>query len=439
MRVRLMLGWLLVLSLLAAIGYAQEPAARSLSLTDALVIARRNNPDFLQTLNDRWTASRQLTSATANLLTPSVDVSGTAYASQAGERSFFGQSISIPGVRQTSYSLGLNYRLAGSIFANRGLSRAQLHATDEDIAGAQTLLETSVRQQYLNVLQAQAQEALARRALERAQENLSLSQARLSVGQGTLIDVRRAEVEKGQAEVGVLRAQQTVENQSLVLFQRLGVPAPEPVRVQLTDSFPVVEPRFTIDTLMALALAENPGLRALRAREGAARWGVRSANSQYLPSMSVSAGVGRTSTRIDTTGATWQGQKNPWSLSLAVSLPLYDGFQRNVERSRARAQQDDVRQAIRARELQVRAEVTAALRSLTLAYRTIAVQDRNKAASSEALELATQRYRVGSGTYIELLDARVAAERAEAEYVTAIYDYHKSIAALENAVGRPLR
>jgi len=99
MRVRLMLGWLLVLSLLAAIGYAQEPAARSLSLTDALVIARRNNPDFLQTLNDRWTASRQLTSATANLLTPSVDVSGTAYASQAGERSFFGQSISIPGVR----------------------------------------------------------------------------------------------------------------------------------------------------------------------------------------------------------------------------------------------------------------------------------------------------------------------------------------------------
>ena len=211
------------------------------------------------------------------------------------------------------------------------------------------------------------------------------------------------------------------------------------MRVQLTDSFPVVEPRFTIDTLMALALAENPGLRALRAREGAARWGVRSANSQYLPSMSVSAGVGRTSTRVDTTGATWQGQKNPWSLSLAVSLPLYDGFQRSVERSRAKAQEDDVRQAIRARELQVRAEVTAALHSLTLAYRTIAVQDRNKAASSEALELATQRYRVGSGTYIELLDARVAAERAEAEYVTAVYDYHKSIAALENAVGRPLR
>ncbi len=438
MRVRLMLGWLLVLSLLAAIGYAQEAPARHLALSEALEIARRSNPDYVSSLNDRWTASRQLTSATMSLLTPTFTVSGANYISQAGERSLFGQPIRVPGLTNQSYSLDLNYRLAGSTFANRGLARANVTATDEDIAAARTLLETLVRREYLNALQAQAQRTLARRSVERAQENLSLAQARLSVGQGTLIDVRRAEVEKGQADVGLLRADLAVENQVLVLFQRLGVPAPTPPAAQLTDSFPVVEPRWTLDELIRQALAENPGLRGLRARESSARWGVRSANSQFLPSFNLGASYGKSRTRLDT-GSTWLGQTNPWSLTVAVSLPIYDGFQRSVERARAKAQEDDVRQAIRARELQVRAEVTAALHSLTLAYRTIAVQDRNKAASSEALELATQRYRVGSGTYIELLDARVAAERAEAEYVTAVYDYHKSIAALENAVGRPLR
>ena len=58
---------------------------------------------------------------------------------------------------------------------------------------------------------------------------------------------------------------------------------------------------------------------------------------------------------------------------------------------------------------------------------------------SELQLLATERYRVGSGTFFELLDAQVAQLRAEIDYVNAVYDYHKAVAALEAAVGRPLR
>ncbi|MDO8667187.1 MAG: TolC family protein, partial [Gemmatimonadales bacterium] len=142
---------------------------------------------------------------------------------------------------------------------------------------------------------------------------------------------------------------------------------------------------------------------------------------------------------IDTVGAIRGSGVNPWNLAIQVSLPLYDGLQRNVLTAQARAQEDDARQAIRGRELQVRAEVSAAYRAIVAGYQTIALQQSNKSASAEALELATQRYRVGSGSYIELLDARLATERADADYVTAVYDYHKAVAALENAVGRPLR
>ena len=35
--------------------------------------------------------------------------------------------------------------------------------------------------------------------------------------------------------------------------------------------------------------------------------------------------------------------------------------------------------------------------------------------------------------------ARAAYERAETDRINAIYDYHRAYAALENAVGRPLR
>ena len=452
MKVRLIVGWLLVLSLVAAIGYAQEPAARRLSLAEALEIARGNNPDYRSTLNDREAAARQLTSSTLSLFTPTADINGSTYTSQAGERSFSGITFTAPGVTRSSWSLGVGYRLSGATIADRGLSRASLHATDADISGARTLLETSVRQQYLNVLQAQAQVALAQHVLERSVETLNLAQARNSVGQATLIEVRRAEVEKGRAEVGVLRARQTVENSVLMLFGRLGVPAPSPVRVVLTDSFPVQQPTLVAENLVTMALSENPLLLALRARERAAGWRVRSAYSQYLPSLMVQAGYGKyrqsSSMQVNDsvtgqpTGQTVRQTTTgvePWSLSLGVSLPLFDGFQRGVATAQARAGQEDLRLAIRSRELAVRADVTAAHSALLTAFETIGLQQRNKGASAEALTLATERYRVGSGTFIELLDARVAAEQADADYVTAVFEYHKAFAALENAVGRPLR
>ena len=441
MRVRLILGWFVVLTMVVAIGYAQEPPVRRLSLSEALDIARRNNPDYLSTLNNRSPAASRAFYSTVNLFTPYTSVSAGESWAQRGKYNLQGFEFPTPKSQGSSWSLSFSYLLSGSTIAQRGFAAAQLHAADQDIASSLTLLETSVRQEYLNLLEARAQADLAAHVVTRAQELLALAQARFSVGQGTMIDVRRAQVDKGTADVGLLQAQQNVEIEVLRLFQRLGVPAPEPVRIEPTDTFPVTAPAWNQDTLVALALAENPILRALRARAGAARWSTRGAYSTYLPSLSLSASYGKyTQTTTDTLNrSTTTNGTSPWNLRIGLSLPLFDAFSRNVQVSQARADEEDLQLAIRARELQVRGDVSAAFTSLVAAYRTIGVQTSNRAAADEALSLATQRYRVGSGSIIELLDARVTAETASANYINAVYNYHKAIAALEQAVGRTLR
>ena len=40
---------------------------------------------------------------------------------------------------------------------------------------------------------------------------------------------------------------------------------------------------------------------------------------------------------------------------------------------------------------------------------------------------------------VDVTDARAAFERAESDRINAVFDYHKAFAALESAVGRPLR
>jgi outer membrane protein len=454
MRVRLIVGWLVVLSMVAAIGYAQEPPVRRLGLAEALETARQSNPDYLTAIANRSPAAAQSFYTAMSLVTPNVTLSGGQSWYQKGNTNLQGISFATPRTAGSAWSLNLFYQLSGTSIANRGLAAAQLRAADQDIASSLTLLETSVRREYLNWLQTRAQADLAQHVVQRAQEVLNLAQARYNVGQNTMIEVRQAQVAKGTADVNLLQAQQNAQVEVLRLYQLVGVPAPQGASVVPTDTFVVVEPRWSQDSLVALALTDNPLLRAQRARAEGARWTTRAAYSNYLPTFQLSASYGKSAqtaweqatdplTRLpfgpDTIVSKTSGTNPPLNLRVGLSIPLFDAFSRNAQISLARANEDDLQLAIRARELQVRADVSAAFVALDVAYRTIAVQQGNRAAADEALSLATERYKVGSGSIIELLNARVDAETAGATYINAVYNYHKAVAALEQAVGRTLR
>ena len=480
---------------------AQQPSASTkptvtaaLSLADAIAVARNNNPTYRQAVNNGGPAAWGVRNAYSSLLIPTLTAAGGLSYAGPGSQTFLAQILSQPVSTVSSfYDLGLAWQLSGTTLSQPGLAKAQQHAADADIAGAENVLITSVKQQYLTVLQARAQADLAKKTLERNEQFLKLAQARYSVGQATLIDVRQAQVARGQAEVGLLRAETQVSVEKLRLFEQMGVTPPVDVAsVQLTDSFAVEAPTWRLEELLTTAEQQNPALKALRAREGAASWGVRAATATYGPSLSVSAGwSGFTQqfTNIDAIRRNeqlqLQGQltacnetnqirlnaglpaldcsiyqwgtsyeqtlvsrnsvfpfhftQQPFQARLTVTLPIFTNFAQELRVSQARTQHNNLDEQVRARGLGVQTEVSQAFLTLQTAFRTVGLQDTNRAAAREQLQLATERYRVGSGTFFELLDAQVAALRAESDYVNATYDYHKALAALEAAVGRSLR
>ncbi len=485
-------GLLLGPAVAAAQQGPQTPAA--LSLADAIAIARDQNPAYRQALNNRGPAAWGVRNAFSSLLIPSVTtaagMSYTGPGSQTFLSSSFTQSVSTV---SSFYDLSLSWQLSGTTLSQPSLAKAQQHAVDEDIAGAANALVTGITQQYLTVLQARDQAEVARRMVARNEEFLKLAQARYGVGQATLIDVRQAQVARGQATVALLRAETAVSVEKLRLFENMGVVAPTDIQVvQLTDTFPLQTPAWQLTDLLTMAEQQNPALKALRARERAAAWGVRAATSTYGPSVSLSAGwsgftqqftdvdpiiasqqtifgaqktacdddnVIRSNNGLSTrdcSGFVWGSQneadlraansvfpfdftRQPFQARLTISLPIFTNFSRTQRISESRAQHGDLEESVRARGLAVHTEVSQAFLTLQTAFRTTGLQDTNRTAAREQLQLATERYRVGSGTFFELLDAQVASLRAESDYVNAIYDYHKALSALEAAVGRSLR
>ena len=152
----------------------------------------------------------------------------------------------------------------------------------------------------------------------------------------------------------------------------------------------------------------------------------------------VVAGV-RSELEAQNSGWPFDYRRQPLSASVSVSIPIFQGFSRQLQVDQAKASASDARQMVREENLRLRQEVAAAVRNLETAYETALLQERVVANATEELRLAQERFRFGAANSIEVTDAQTNLGQAEQARIDAVYNFHKSLAALEALVGRTLR
>jgi outer membrane protein len=471
----------------------QGPASGPvLTLEESIQLALRNNPQHQMVRSNRARAGNALRSAYGALL-PGVSSSFGASWREGRQQFFEGQPFGAASdVVSSNAGVSVGASWSGSTLMGPRQQRALLDASELDLSGSEQSIRAAVVQDYLSVLQAQARAALQDTLLINTQAQLDLARARLQVGAATSLEVRNAEVQLGRQRVAVLRERNNVENARLQLFQRLGIPEQEGAR--LTTAFPMAEPALQLAELLDMARRGNPTMSALKARESAANIGVSSARTAWFPTLSLSTGIsGYTSQQsnidaeISQARAQAEGAKrscftqdsirrgaglsgigascnainftdaqanalrdansqfpftftrNPISYGASLSFPIFNGFQRERQIQEAQLARNDARYRVREQELRLTAEVTTAYRTLITQFQTVQFNDQSQQAAREAVLLAQERYRVGAATFLDVTTAQNQLQSAATEYINSIYDFHKAYAALENAVGRPLR
>lgn len=487
---------LLVFSLVApmaaqAQGGASGGGATTLSLDEAIDLAKRNNPSYLQLINSRSRADANLRAAYGSFLPTASTNIGTGYR-QGKQEIVSGVAFgSTSDILSSSWALNLSYNFSARNLTNLRSARALIDAADADIASADQQLRAVVVQEYVAVLQRQAQAALQDTLVAYNQLQLDLAKAKQGVGTATSLDVIRAEVALGTQQVAALRAHNDEAVERLRFYQQLGVPAVDNVR--LNSTLALTEPTSDLAQLLSMAQKSNASLVALRQRQVVADQGYRAAQGGYLPTFFASAGLGGsqqkytdvnyllgqgaaqataskascftqdslrrgagmpgitscgsiafTSAQADAIRASnnqwpFHFNSNPLTLNIGLSLNLFDGFNRERTLQSAVADQKDARYNTRAQELKLTADISQAFTTLTADYRVLKLQEQNSAAAREALQLAQERYRVGLNSLVDLQQARADFDRAETDRINSIFEYHRAFAALESAVGRPLR
>lgn len=471
---------------------AQTPATgHELTLENAIELARRNNPSLQETANLVRNAESSVKLAYGALLPNASARLGAGY-TQAGTQIVQGIPFTGTDSYNGSYGLGLSYNIsAAAAFAPRA-ARANRTAAEASVTSSAEALRAGVTTQYIQALEQEATAALNDTLVQTAQGQLDLAEAKMKAGAGTILDVRNAEVSKGQAEVAALQAHNQARIEKVKLFQQLGVPFD--TAAQLTTSFTVAgQPPASLDSLLSLARRVNPDLAAKKSTEFADNMQVRSAQTGYLPTLSLSTGIGGTSFGTTqssdllvqsaqqsnlaqfagclTTDSIRVGaglapnpspctlkqlsatqiqnirdannplsfRKTPISVSAFLSVPIFNNYQREAQIEQARVTRDNASFDLKARNLQLTSDVTTAYLNLVTAKRTVDLQETIAQQAAEALSFAEESYRVGAKTFLDVTTARGQFVQAAVGRINAIYAYHQAFANLEAAVGRPLR
>lgn len=487
---------LIMIAAAANAAHAQQPPA-TLSLEEAVQLARQHSPGYRMQANDEAVADWNVRSAYGALL-PELNVRSSLDWQAGGAPNVgllnaedFGLTRT-PDYMFSGYGVSFRMTMSGGTLFRLAQERAARAATRSRIDAAGFALESDVTRQYLTALRSRDGVLLARRELETAVEALNLAEARMSAGDAMRLDVTQAEVDRGRAEVALLQAQAAEATEKLRLLQRLGLDVEH--EVELTTQLQVFEPRWELAELTRLAMQQHPQLVSARAAESASRAAARAARMSYLPSISFAGGWSgdtrraqdenfllkqaeqQATNRVEScmhtndlysrlarplppvdcgryafTDATrdailaqnslfpFNFTRRPLSMGLTVSMPVFNGFTREAQVQTASAAAEDARHLRREEELSRRATVATAYLGLQTAYRSVGIEERNAAAAAEHLELARERYRLGAGSILELAQAQSQKARADQAHLAALYGFHENLAVLEAAVGMPLR
>lgn len=404
---------------------AQADTFRPITLDEAIEIALRRNPTLAQSRTSIETSRNDRLGAVGQLL-PSLNLSYGYSNASTGRIDPTGQ-----GIVSTSYTTQLtaSYNLFDGWRRFSDLRGARLGIQQANASYRETEYQVvqQVKQTYFDAVAARDLVGVEERRVQRQEDQLEFVQQQLELGRATRSDLLRSQVDLNNAQLALLNAE---NNQRTTTYRLTEVVGSETRVGPVAEATLVAQPLpFSRNQLFGIADESAPSLVTAAAATEAAEAAVSSARSSYLPNLSFSGGWAWANTEFPP-------QNRSWSFSLRGSYPLFNGFQRETQVYRARAQQDIAVEQERAARLNLNSELDAAYSSAQAALAGIDLAEQNVDLSEESLRVVQERYRLGLATILELQDAQITLTQAEVDLVSRRFDYQLALAAIEALLGR---
>lgn len=309
-----------------------------------------------------------------------------------------------------------------------------------DQASTENQVTVDVKTRYYGLLRAMRLREVSEENVRVNEAQLSRTQSMYEIGSVARVEVLQARANLGGARINLHNQEKAVLQARAELANVMGIGS--------SEVFDIVDPLEggSLDAAApmglqdALRLAEltNPAIQRDEGGIRSALLQTKMARSGLWPTVSGSIGYSRSGVRFQDVYGTYD--KN-WRLSfnLNLSMPILNGTQTYADISQAQTQQLIAEETLRQTRRTTSLAIRRSLLDLDTAREVIALSGDNIAASEESLRLAEERYRVGSGTLLEVFNAQEVLVQAKSDLAGAQYDFLIAQATLDGALGKSMQ
>ena len=419
--------------LLAAPAVAQEgPARGAITVDEAARRALAANHDLLSARENIESASGRKNQALQRYL-PSISA-GMGLQRTLDDSLFIAPGVKTPVTNQNNY--GIDYSLSQTLidwsaFKSIQAANRNLDATKFDYQQARADIVLLAKQQYYTLLRAQLLAEVADSALIVSQQDLRRVQSLFDLGMVARGDVLKAQVRQSQSQLEVISTRNVVVLERARLAALMGQ---EP-NDDLSAARDVTPTPAVVDSAAVFneALANRNDLKAAEAALAASNANLGAAKAGYYPTVRGAIRYGHN----DPEGFDLGEESRTRTGSVSVNIPIFEsiwGTKGAIQQSRAARNQAGY--AYDKLRLDVQVEIREAVSTARQANEGLLVAQEQVGSAEEDLKLSQEKYNVGSGTILELIDAQVALVRARSNYVQALTQVRVAEAALERVRGR---
>jgi outer membrane protein len=408
----------------ASTGAPQAP--QSLTLDQALALARQNSPELSSAAAVTGAAHAARLEARSGLLPDSSYSGGYTYTQPTEAHSTSPGFIAANGVREYFHQADVRQQVGvAEIAAYRSA------AAGEDIAralgeiAARGLVVTVV-QRFDAVVVAQRKAATAQQAVDDATRFLTITEDRERGGEAAHADVIKAQIQLEQRQRELTDANLAVETSkddlSILVFVNYGTP------FTVVDDLTPAAPLPTFDVIRTQAVRQNPDLAVADAALRQASQDVWVARGQLLPSLGIDFLYG-----IDASRLTRQNLGYQFTASVSVPLWTWGATEAQIAAARLRQQGARIERAFAARQLL--ANIHSFYAEAQAAQSELASLERSASLAADSLRLTTLRYQAGEATVLEVVDAQATLVDARNAYDDGQARYHLALASLQRLTG----
>jgi outer membrane protein len=411
-----------------------SPGKKVITLEDSIEMAVENHPELKAALALKRSADARLTmarsayypgvgmrssynrSGSGNL--PNVDINdgNLITPSQGNSSNLYNTSLY---VSQNIYDFGrTKYRVMSA--------RENLNASHYDVLSKADRIIFDIEQAYFRAVAAEKAVEVNQEAVEQQQMHLKQAQDFYKIGRRAKIEVTKAEVDLANARQNLLIADNRSKLTKVNLAHAIGVTGS--FDYALDDTARKMEIEMDFDTAVNYARNHRPEVLRLQALENQRKAHVGMAKSEQYPTVTGSASYG------------WRDQNlnlnnNNWGVGMQVNFDIFSG-------GRKRAEIDDAFNSLEAVQQQnqrtwqvIYLEIQQAFLELNQAENLIEALEKSLENARENFRLAKGRYEVGLSSNLEFTDAQQALNKAQLDYISAVYDYQVARARVEQATG----